>query len=137
LSVINLEIAIGYRPRGSAPRDVLDLSRLVDQWSQLGLPLHATLAFPSSQAEDPQARDDLEIDAPPQGPGWTETAQAEWVGRYLPMLLSKESVTGIYWPHVTDAAPHEFPHAGLIRTDGTAKPAFDRIVECCCWPAGD
>lgn len=51
------------------------------------------------------------------------------------MLMSKHSVAGIYWPHVTDAAPHELPHAGLLRPDGTAKPAFERIVECRCWPA--
>ncbi|MBL8850040.1 MAG: endo-1,4-beta-xylanase, partial [Planctomycetaceae bacterium] len=33
---VNLEIAMGYRPRGSLLRDRLSLSRLVDVWSQLG-----------------------------------------------------------------------------------------------------
>ena len=31
---------LGYRPRGSLLRDLLGFSRLIDVWSQLGVPLH-------------------------------------------------------------------------------------------------
>ncbi|MFO1095206.1 MAG: endo-1,4-beta-xylanase, partial [Planctomycetaceae bacterium] len=46
LQGVNLEVAMGFRPRGSLLRDRLNLSRLVDTWSQLGIQLHVTLALP-------------------------------------------------------------------------------------------
>ncbi len=125
---VNLEIAIGYS-RGTAPRDLLDFSRLIDLWSCLGIPLEVTLAFPSSTEPDPHATGDLEVEPGHWKEGWTEEAQAAWVDAYLPMLMAKQVVVGIYWSNYSDASPHHFPHAGLLRADGTPKPALDRFVK--------
>ncbi|HUG92438.1 MAG TPA: endo-1,4-beta-xylanase [Planctomycetaceae bacterium] len=127
LSAVNLEIAVGYRPRGSSQRDLLDFSRLLDLWSCLGIPLHVTLAFPSAVEADPGSKPDLEVDDIGKDL-WSEEAQAAFVDLYLPMLMSKQPVVGIYWTHFSDAAPHEFPHAGLVRPDGSPKPALDHIL---------
>jgi hypothetical protein len=43
---------------------------------------------------------------------------------YLPMLMAKQPVVGIYWSHFSDAAMHDFPNAGLLRPDGSSKPAL-------------
>lgn len=129
LSGIHLEIAVGYRPRGSALRDLLDFSRLIDQWSGLGLPLHVTLAFPSAGGPDTlSTKPDLEVDSPQWRSDWSGDAQAEWADLYLPMLMAKQPVVGIYWTHFADAAPHLFPHAGLLAPDGTPKPALEHIT---------
>lgn len=128
LSAMALEIAVGYAPRGSASRDLLDFSRLMDQWSGLGIPLQVVLAFPSATAHDDRVTTDLEVE-----PGsWRQTpdeaAQARWLDDYLPLLMAKPSVVGISWSHFSDAQPHRFPHAGLLRPDGTPKPALAEIT---------
>lgn len=126
---VNLEIAIGYAPRGTSPRDLLDFSRLIDLWSCLGIPLEVTLAFPSSTNPDPNATTDLEVETAKWKDGWTEEAQAAWVDAYLPMLMAKQVVVGIYWAQYSDAVPHHFPHAGLLRADGTPKPALEKFTK--------
>ncbi len=95
----------------------------------MGIPLEVTLAYPSSPLPDPQAKTDLEVDTPQWKEGWNEDAQAAWVDAYLPMLMAKQVVVGIYWTHFSDAVPHQFPHAGLLRADGTAKPALENFIK--------
>lgn len=130
LSGVNLEIAVGYRPRGSAPRDLLEFSRLIDLWSSLGIPLYVTMAFPTASGSDPQAQSDLEVDEPGRWKApWSESAQAEWVDLYLPLLMAKQAVVGICWTHFSDQTPHEFPHAGLIGPDGDSKAALEHIID--------
>lgn len=128
LTGVNLEFGIGYRPCGTAPRDLLDFSRLIDHWSYLGIPLYVTIAFPSAIQADPRAQSDLEVHDTGGG-NWTEAAQVEWVEKYLPLLMAKQSVVGIFWTHFTDAAAHRFPHAGMMRADGTPKPVLNRVAE--------
>ncbi|MCA9075426.1 MAG: endo-1,4-beta-xylanase [Planctomycetaceae bacterium] len=127
LAGVNLEINVGYRPRGGSSRDMLSFSRLIDYWSMLGIQIHVTLAFPSDVHEDPNANQDLEVATPVWRRPCNEDVQAEWVETFVPLLMSKPAVTGVYWTHLTDAFPHQFPHAGLIRADGTPKPSFEAL----------
>jgi GH35 family endo-1,4-beta-xylanase len=128
LSGVNLEIAVGYRPRGSSSRDLLDYSRLIDVWSVLGLPLHVTLAFPSGKGPDPQCTSELEVDSQSWKAGWSADAQRDWIELHLPLFLAKPAVVGVFWTHFSDAQPHTFPHAGLLDASGHPKPALDRIA---------
>jgi hypothetical protein len=124
LSAVDLEIAVGFRPRGSAPRDLLEVSRLLDLWSVLGIPLYVTLACPSEgEVADSQASVGIEIERGRWKVDWSESAQAEWIDGLLPVLMAKQAVVGIFWTHLADGVRHEFPHAGLMRPDGTLKPA--------------
>jgi hypothetical protein len=124
---VNLEVAIGYRPRGSLLRDTLGFSRLIDYWSQLGIQVHVTLAFPSRDDHDPQANPDLEVDRPVWDRPWSEAVQAEQLEPLVRLLMAKPAVTGVFWTHFHDAQPHQFPHAGLVRPDGTVKPALKAL----------
>jgi GH35 family endo-1,4-beta-xylanase len=128
LSGVDLELAVGYRPQNSASRDLLDLSQLLDHWSVLGIPLHVTLAFPSSGAVDPLATSDLEVNRPQWKADWSDAAQAQWIEMFLPLLMAKQSVVGIFWAHFSDAAAHQYPHAGLLDAAGRPKPALDQIT---------
>lgn len=119
---VNLEIAMGYRPRGSLLRDRMALSRLIDAWSQLGIQLHVTLALPSADAVDPQAHPDLEVDELTGDEAWNERLQAHLAHEFVQLLTAKAAVTGIFWSHFHDALPHRFPHAGLVDSDGRMKP---------------
>ena len=129
LAGVNLEIAVGYSERGSSSRDSLDFSRLLDVWSSLEIPLHITLAFPSSSQPDPQANNGIGIEPNGWKSDWSEAAQADWIDTFLPLLIAKQSVTGIYWSHLTDAAPHDFPNAGLIDATGRPKIAMQSLAE--------
>ena len=48
LSGVNLELAMGFQSEGSATRDLLECSRLIDAWTMLDIPIYITLACPSS-----------------------------------------------------------------------------------------
>jgi hypothetical protein len=128
LAAIHIEIGVGYTPSGSPSRDLLDLSRLIDQWTVLGLPLQVTLAFPSAPSHDPQVTTDLEVDPNFWKTPIDEAAQAAWIQDYVPLLLAKPSVVAVFWNHFSDAQPHRFPHAGLARADGTPKPGLDHLI---------
>ena len=101
---------------------------MIDQWSVLGLPLQVTLAFPSATDHDANQTTDLEVDPRSWKGPVSEEAQAGWIDDYVPLLLAKPVVVAVFWNHLSDAQPHRFPHAGLVRPDGTAKPALASIV---------
>jgi hypothetical protein len=128
LSAINLEIGVGYAPSGSPSRDLLDFSRLIDQWGVLGVPLQVTLAFPAAVGADPRLTTDLEVDPRSWRMPVNEEAQACWLEEHVTLLLCKPAVLAVFWNHLSDAQPHRFPHAGLVRPDGAARPALERMV---------
>ena len=124
LAGIGLELNLGYWPGGSQLRDPLEVGRLVDRWSLLGLPLLVMLTLPSSAAADPLARSEARpAGYGPQGES-TPESQLRWVNELAPMLLAKQRVQAIFWNQASDAAPHDFAHGGLFDAAGTAKPAL-------------
>lgn len=128
LAGVNLELAMGYLPRSSARRDLMEISRLMDSWSVLNLPLHVTLACPSSGEDDPLSYPDCEVDSRLWPSECGEDDQAEFLDRVMELLLAKPSVAGVFLSHFSDANPHQFPFAGVLRNDGTPKPALERII---------
>jgi hypothetical protein len=94
----------------------------------LGLPLQVTLAFPSGTDHDANQTTDLEVDSRSWKMSIGEEGQARWIDEYLPLLFAKPAVVAVFWNHLSDAQPHRFPHAGLVRADGSGKPGLTRIV---------
>lgn len=128
LAGVNLELAMGYLPRGSARRDLMDISRLIDSWSVLNLPIHVTLACPSNLEDDPMSHSDWEVDPRVWPTENAEENQGEFLDRVMELLLAKPSVAGVFVSHFSDAEPHQFPYAGVLRSDQTPKPALERII---------
>ncbi|MBI1347291.1 glycoside hydrolase [bacterium] len=129
LAGVNLEIAMGYQPRCSQYRGLLEFSRLVDQWSVLGVPLHLTLASPSSVGPDLLAQPDLEIEPSIWPGGCEEASQAYWLQQLIPLLLAKPAVASISWSTFSDTDPHEFPRSGLLSVDGSPKRAMETFID--------
>jgi hypothetical protein len=129
LSGVGMEINYGYWPGGTLPRDALEVSRLVDRWAQLGVPLMVFLSAPSSAAADPLARHpgrplpDLRVDGPT--PAWQHVL-VQWL---IPLLLAKQAVQGIIWDCWQDDHPHEMPNGGLYDNRGAPKPALQSLIE--------
>jgi len=128
LSGLGLEINVGYWPDGTYPRDRLDYSRQLDRWSCLGLPLWVTLSVPSGQTPDPQAYGRGTPLPTAHSSGWTLDQQQVWIKSYVPLLLAKPAVHGVFFNHLSDALPHEFPHSGLFDATGAAKPALASLI---------
>lgn len=128
LSGVNLEFAMGYRGGGSAHRDLLECSRLIDTWTILDIPIYVTVICPSSVIDDPQASPAIQVNPRVWSGPSDETRQADWLTKMFELLVAKPRVAGIFLPHFSDAAPHEFPHAGLLRPDGGSKAAVERII---------
>ncbi len=129
LAGIGLEIQYGYWPGGTLPRDALELSRLLDRWSQIGVPLMVIFGVPSSMGDDPLARSParplVDLRAGGVNPAW----QQQIVERLMPIFLSKHPVQAIIWDNWQDNQPHELQCAGLLDTAGKAKPALQTLVD--------
>ena len=127
LSGVGLEIAPGYSPPGSHLRDLFDFSRLLDLYALLNLPLHIGLVAPSSAGPDPRADPQarVEIDQWPAPPD--EAAQQSWAAEWVALAVAKPFVRSVTWLQADDASTHLYPHGGLLRPDGTPKPALSAL----------
>ena len=127
LSALDIELVMGVMPRGSYCRDLLELSRLFDLYALLGVPLRATLGYPSSSQADGDADPDLRVEGGHWGNGFTPEIQADWAAEVTALVLCKPYVQGVQWAHFHDAEPHQFPHCGVIDGRDQPKPALQKI----------
>jgi hypothetical protein len=126
MSGIGLEINVGYHPGGSLHRGPLSISRLIDNWSMLELPLLVALTLPSSAADDPHSNGKVRV-LSSQPDEVSLESQREWIERHVPLVLAKSAVQVVLWNQLSDAAPHHYPHGGLFDTANKPKPALDAL----------
>ena len=117
----------GVNSQGTTREELIDFSRLLDLYALLNYPLYLSFALPSSSAPDPQAETNVQVEkdqwpAPP-----TEASQAAIAPRWIALAVAKPFVRSVAWRQLDDAAPHLYPHAGLIRPDKSPKPLLDWI----------
>lgn len=129
LAALNLELVMGVMPRGSYCRDLLDISRLLDLYALLGMPLRATLGYPSSSQADADADPDLHVAGGHWNHGFTAEIQADWAAEVTALVLCKPYVQGVQWTHFHDAEAHQFPHCGVIDGRNQPKPALQKLRE--------
>lgn len=127
LSAVDLELAMGYSSHGSARRDLLECSRLIDQWTMLDVPIYVRLVCPSSTNPDLHASPDIDVEPRAWAGPCDEDNQANWIDRMLEVLVAKPRIAGVFLPHFSDGVPHMFPNAGMLRHDDSPKPVTDRI----------
>ena len=124
LTGLGLEINVDYVPGGTLPRDPVELSRQIDRWGMLGVPLYVALTVPSGSHADPLAQ----RQAATLSGNWTPERQQDWVSRYVPLLLARPSVHGVIWGQPGDFEPHPFCHGGLFDAERQAKPALEQLA---------
>lgn len=128
LSGVNLEVAVGYLANGTAYRDLLEFSRLIDLWTILDVPIYVTLICPSSAEQDPKALQENQSDPRVWPVTCSEQVQSKWIEQVLELLFAKLRVAGVYLHNFSDASPHEFAHAGVLRSDHSSKEVAERII---------
>jgi hypothetical protein len=129
LAALDLELVMGVAPRGSYCRDLLEASRLLDLYALLGVPLRVTLGYPATDAIDMAADAELSVAAGHWHGGFSPEAQADWATAFAGLALCKLPVQGVFWTHLSDAEPHQFPNCGLVDAEGNARPALGRLRE--------
>jgi hypothetical protein len=129
LSGLGLEINFGCWPGGTEARDLLEISRQIDRWSLLGLPLVVTLTIPSGPLPDPLAQLPIEGVAQALGQEASSASQQELARQIVSLLLAKAPVQAVVWNQMQDAQPHAFPHGGLFDSAGRAKPILQTLAQ--------
>ncbi len=124
LAGLDIELISGVSPRGSYCRDALEISRLIDLYALLGVPLQVTLGYPSAAGPDASADPALAVAAGSWRGGFTPDMQAQWAEAHVGLAVCKPSVRAVTWTHFSDGAPHQFPSCGLVDAAGKPKPAL-------------
>lgn len=126
---IGVEINLGYWPQGTLPRDLLEINRQIDRWSQLALPLVIFVTAPSGDAKDPLARSAARALPSLLAGGVSPQAQADLISVLIPLLIARQPVQAVVWNQWRDDLPHDFPHGGLYDLMGQPKPGLKRLVD--------
>lgn len=102
---------------------------ILERFARYGLPLHLTETTLLSGDVMPPEIVDLNDFQPPHWPSTAEgeERQAEEIVRHYRTLLSHPSVEAINYWGMTDAGAWLGAPSGLVRADGTAKPAYDSL----------
>jgi hypothetical protein len=129
LAALDVELLLGVTTRGSYVRDVLEVSRILDLYALLGVPLRVTLGYPAAKNNDAKADPELQPEAGHWRNGFNPAVQAECAAAFGALALCKPYVQGIQWCHLHDAQPHQVPHAGLIDARGQVRPVFERLLK--------
>jgi hypothetical protein len=127
LAALDVEVIMGVTPRGSYCRDVLELSRLIDLYALLGIPLRVTMGYPASQTRDSLADPELRVGAGKWKGDFIPETQEAWAESFGNLALCKPSVQAVHWIHDSDAEPHLFPNCGLFDGEGKARPALSAL----------
>ena len=106
-------------------RDLLEIERNIETFKDLGKPIHITeLGLPSASQEGPNQQGQT-TRFPWHGERWSETAQADWVEQFYPIVYSKPYIEAVTWWDLSD--PAFIPHGGLVRADLTPKESYVRL----------
>jgi hypothetical protein len=125
LTALNLEFAIGWSNRGSMLRDFLEVSRMLDLYALLGLPLTIYLSVPS--ASTPLQRADKDYPVADDGNDWSHELQRSWALRMISLAACKPYMLSLSWLHWSDAADHLFAHGGIVDGRNKVKPLLQAL----------
>jgi len=127
LAGLDLELIMGVESRGSYCRDLISVSRMIDLYTILGVPLRITMGYPSASGPDAKADKEMKVSAGSWRAGFSPEAQAQWAAAFVALALCKPSVRGVQWVQLSDAHAHVFPHCGLFDGQNQAKPVIQSL----------
>jgi hypothetical protein len=123
LSGLALELNFDLWPHGCFPRDPIEISRLIDRWAMLGLPLMAIVSSPTFH--DTSAAGNRVSD-------WKTAEESAGVMPpevILRLLLSKPSIHAVIWNNLSDQVPTAAMGSGLWDAQGKPKPILTQIAQ--------
>jgi hypothetical protein len=134
LTGIGIELAMGYDFPGSHLRELIDISKLLDMYQLVNLPMHLTLAVPSRL----NAHQTLNLNQfgadPRQWPnGCSRESQARLGMDLIKLAASRSQVQSIHWATLCDSNGAEFIDSGLfdaMHCPGPLLNELDSILDC-------
>ncbi|MEM7478836.1 MAG: endo-1,4-beta-xylanase, partial [Planctomycetota bacterium] len=130
LNGLALELNFDQWPGGSFPRDPIEISRLIDRWAMLGLPLMVILTMPTQRCEADTSRvSNWSVpDASTKNIGSDDSIGGMLSPELiLRLLLCKPSIHAIVWNNLDDSSPNSA--TGLWDTGGRPKPLLSSIAK--------
>ncbi|MGC4005134.1 MAG: hypothetical protein QM811_19270 [Pirellulales bacterium] len=108
LAGVGLEYKLGFGAEDSLPRDPLAYCQQLDVWTMLNMPVI------------------LFLSAAPAGPAAPDEQQRAWLAEFVPAMLGKQTVQGVFWNAMFDPAVAKLnePGMGLFTSDGRVKPVL-------------
>jgi hypothetical protein len=126
-----LQWYFGMGVEGMHVRDIFQISAMLDRFSAFGKPLHITgVQAPSDVADVPDSVWGRKASVRAGGTwhrDWSEETQRAWLRRVYHIALSKPFVDAITWRSLADGGEAFLPHGGLLRANGTPKPAYSEL----------
>jgi GH35 family endo-1,4-beta-xylanase len=135
------QFTFGAERDGMYPRDMFQISAMLDLLGKLGKPIHLTgVQVPSaptkakSQEEPPPVLAEPGGAASPTGPGgwhgaWSPKVQADWLREFGTVGLSKPFVETLCWGGLCDDEASVLPSGGLLKDNLTVKPAYEVLSQ--------
>jgi hypothetical protein len=137
LSGIALELNFDLWPGGSFPRDLIEVNRMLDRWTMLGLPLLIYVSSPTQVAAAGQrdrvsqwktAVQSAQFAAGEQ-PAATEQQRVIPPELLVQLLLSKPSVHAVVWHQLSDQYPVATQSSGLWDATGQTKDLLQKLSQ--------
>jgi len=129
VSILGVELNLGYWPRGTGLRDIIQIGRTIDHWGLLGLPVVVMLRAPGGVPAEDDRNNEAEL---PTGYGVNSpspASQAGLVGDLVPHLLAKPYVQGVVWNQWSDEDRSRYPRSGLLNEKGEARQGLQTLFE--------
>lgn len=120
LDAIGVRLLFGDDRIGMGARDMMEISRMLDRFFLLELPVVlSNVGVPSEQVGE-------------QGGWWHEpwspSQQSLWLSRLYPLALSKPYVESIFWSDLYDHEETLPPKSGLVNEAGKPKPILQKLL---------
>jgi hypothetical protein len=138
-----LRFCFGRDMEGRRPRDMFQISALLDRFGALGRPIHVTGVVVPSAGEAESSGNNGSADGGDGVEGveggvlgadgsrygvWNETTQARWLRAFYEIALSKPFVETVCWEILRDGDPRA-ARCGLLTADNARKKAFEAHAE--------
>ena len=131
---IILKLLMGQPVPGRYPRDLMQISTLLDKCLTLGKPITVVVAVPSDVSNTTSSGVTAQrTHILPSNYGywrnpWSESVQTSWLEATFKIALSKPFVDGVAWYEWMDRPGIELAHSGLVNQDMQPKPTFRQLV---------
>jgi len=109
-------------------RDMLSISKLLDEYARFGKPIHITELGVRCAVEDSPGGGESEQLRRTHGDWhypWCEKIQADWMEWFYTMCYARPEITAITWWDFKD--PAFIPTSGFLRDDETPRESFFRL----------
>ena len=120
LDAVGVQLLMGDGQGGMVSRDLMEVSRQLDRFFLLELPIIlSNVGAPSEQ---------IGAAGGWWHSKWSPSRQASWAARIFPLALSKPYIESFFWADFFDHEDTMPPRSGLLSVDGRSKPVLQKLL---------